>query len=92
MSGKLDLLRDAPNGEYSHIGICVGRRVPLKFHMGSRLLVYALDVLTTCGKEDKVSRERERERNLALWSFALCYDPSITVCRGRVYCGLSLRC
>lgn len=52
MSGHLDLLRDAPDGEYAKVGVGVGRRVPLKLHVGSRLLVDAFDVLAPCRQED----------------------------------------
>lgn len=48
MSRKLDLLENSPNSEYPYIGVCIRRWVSLKFHMGAGLLVYVLDVLTTC--------------------------------------------
>lgn len=51
MSGHLDLLRNAPDGEYSQVGVGVGRGVPLQLHVGSRLLVYAFDVLAPCRQE-----------------------------------------
>lgn len=35
MSGHLDLLRNPPDGEYSQVGVGVGRGVPLKLHVGS---------------------------------------------------------
>lgn len=35
MSGHLDLLRDPPDGEYSQVGVGVGRGVPLKLHVGA---------------------------------------------------------
>lgn len=35
MSGHLDLLRNSPDGEYSQVGVGVGRWVPLKLYVGS---------------------------------------------------------
>lgn len=35
MSGHLDLLRNAPDGEYSQVGVSVGRGVPLELHVRS---------------------------------------------------------
>lgn len=48
MSGHLDLLRTAPDGEYPQAGVGVRRGIPLKLHMCSRLLVDAFDVFTPC--------------------------------------------
>lgn len=46
VSGQLDLLRKPPDGEHPQAGVRAGRRVPLKLHVRSRMLVYAFDVLT----------------------------------------------
>lgn len=45
VSGHLDLWREPPDGEYPQVGVGTGRGVPLKLHVCSRLLIYALDVL-----------------------------------------------
>lgn len=47
MSGKLDLLGDPSDCEYSDAGVCVWGWVSLQLHVRSRLLIYAFDVLTT---------------------------------------------
>lgn len=47
MSGELDLLGDPSDCEYSDTGVCVWGWVSLQLHVCSRLLIYALDVLTT---------------------------------------------
>lgn len=47
MSSEFNLLRNSSDCEYSYTRVCVGRWVSLELHMGSWLLVYALDVLTT---------------------------------------------
>lgn len=51
VSGQLDLLRKAPDGEHPQAGVRAGRRVPLKLHVRSRMLVYAFDVLAPCGQD-----------------------------------------
>lgn len=35
MSGHLDLLRDAPDGEHPQVGVSAGRGVPLELHVRS---------------------------------------------------------
>lgn len=47
MSSEFNLLWNSSDCEYSYTRVCVRRWVSLELHMGSRLLVNALDVLTT---------------------------------------------
>lgn len=47
MSSEFNLLGNSSDCEYSYTGVCVGRWVSLELHVGSRLLIYALDVLAT---------------------------------------------
>ena len=62
MSGHLDLRREPPDGEYPQVGVGAGRGVPLKLHVRSRLLVYALDVLAPCGWQDRHKGKRATVR------------------------------
>lgn len=81
MSGHLDLLGNPPDGEYSQVGVGVGRGVPLKLHVRSRLLVYAFDVLTPCRQEDRDVGKRQ------LWQTP---GPYGTLQKGRegIFCTL----
>lgn len=69
MSGHLDLLRDAPDGEYSQVGVSVGRGVPLELHVRPGLLIYAFDVLTPCGQADTRHKgKRQLRQSPTFWS------------------------
>lgn len=48
LAGDLHLLGGAADGEDPGVWVGGGRRVPLQLHMGTRLLVDALDGFTTC--------------------------------------------
>lgn len=47
LAGLLQLLRGASDGEDAHVGVGVGRRVPLQLHVGARLLFDVLDGFPT---------------------------------------------
>ena len=66
VSGHLDLRREPPDGEYPQVGVGTGRGVPLKLHVRSRLLVYALDVLAPCGREDRYKDEQRLQQTPSL--------------------------
>lgn len=53
MSSKFNLLGNSSDCEYSYTRVCVWRWVSLQLHVGSWLLIYALDVLTTWRKENQ---------------------------------------
>lgn len=64
LAGLLQLLRGASDGEDAHVGVGVGRRVPLQLHVGARLLFDVLDGFATwqqhkLKRADSVSNEAD---------------------------------
>lgn len=59
MSSEFNLLGNSSDSEYSYTRVCVRRWVSLELNMGSWLLIYTLDVLTTWRKENQDRRDTQ---------------------------------
>lgn len=71
LTGLLQLLRGAPDGEDAYVGVSVGRRVPLELHMGTRLLFDVLDGFSTCKTIRFFFKKKEKKtvwQRRTLWS------------------------